>query len=68
VLKVGSNKVITPFLGRIQDRHGPFLAPVLDPVLKLLGDIAQAVASKPPALPIGIEEADYSFGLLKRLN
>ena len=40
VLKVGSNKVITPFLGRIQNGYAPFLATVLDPVLKLLGDIA----------------------------
>jgi hypothetical protein len=34
----------------------------------LLGDIAQAVASNPSALPIGIEEADYSLGLLERLD
>ena len=46
----------------------PFLAPVLDPVLKLLGDIAPAVASNPFALSIGIKEADHSLWLLKRLN
>jgi hypothetical protein len=36
--------------------------------LKLLGGIAQAVASNPLALSIGIEETDHSLGLLKRLN
>jgi hypothetical protein len=45
-----------------------FLAPILDPVLKLLGDITQAVASNPVALAIGIKEADHSLGLLKRPN
>jgi hypothetical protein len=34
----------------------------------LFGDIAQTVASNPLGLPIGIKEADYPFGLLKRLN
>src|SRR5258705_13704840 len=36
VLKVRINKVVTPSIGRIEDRHTPFLATVLDPVLKLL--------------------------------
>ena len=40
VLKVGIDKVITPSIGRIQNGHAPFLATVLDPVLKLLSDIA----------------------------
>jgi hypothetical protein len=68
VLKVRIDKVITPSLGRIQNGHAPFLATVLDPVLKLLSDIAQEVASNPQALAIGIKETDHSFGLLKRLN
>jgi hypothetical protein len=55
--------VSSPHNGR-----APFLAPVLDPVLKLLSDIAQAVASNPFALSIGIKEADHSLWLLKRLN
>ena len=56
VLKVRIDKVITPSLRGIQNGRAPFLAPVLDPVLKLLGDIAQAVASNPFALSIGIKE------------
>jgi hypothetical protein len=68
VLKVGVHKVITPSLRRIHNGRTPFLATVLDPVPKLLGDIAQAATSNPLALPIGIKEADHSFGLLKRLD
>ena len=68
MLKIGSNKIITSILGRIQDRHAPFLATVLEPVLKLLGNIAQELASNPLTLAIGIKEADYSLGLLKRLD
>ena len=58
VLKVGSNKVITPLIGGIEDRHAPFLATVLYPVLKLLSNITQKIASNPLALTIGIEETD----------
>ena len=68
VLEVRIDKVITPSVRRIQNGRTPLLATVPDPVLKLLGDIAQAVASNPLTLPIGIEEADHSLGLLKRLN
>ena len=68
VPKVGSNKVITPSLGRIHNGHAPFQATVFEPVLKLLSDIAQKIASNPLALTIGIEETDYSLGLLKRLD
>ena len=68
VLKVRIDKVITPSIGRIQNGHAPFLATVLDPVLKLLGDIAQEVASNPQTLAISIKETDHPFGLLKRLD
>ena len=68
VLKVRTNKVITPSLRRIQNGHAPFLATVFEPVLKLLGNIAQELASNPLTLAIGIKEADDSLGLLKRLN
>jgi hypothetical protein len=68
VPKVGSHKLITPLLGPIQKGHAPLLATVEDPVLKLLGNIAQKIAGHPLALPIGIKEADDSLGLLKRLD
>jgi hypothetical protein len=68
LLKVGIDKFIGPALRSIQDRDAPLLATVLEPVLKLLGDIAQTVASHPLGITIGIKEADYSLGLLERLN
>jgi hypothetical protein len=34
----------------------------------LLSNITQKIASNPLALAIGIKEADYPLGLLKRLN
>ena len=66
--KVRIDKVITPSIGRIEDRHAPFLATVLYPVLKLLSDIAQELASNPLALAIGIKETDHPLGLLERLD
>jgi hypothetical protein len=41
---VGIDKIIAPPLRRIQNRDAPFLATVLEPVLELLGDLAQTVA------------------------
>src|ERR1700758_3674621 len=38
MLKVRIDKVITPSIGCIQDRHAPFLATVLKPILKLLSE------------------------------
>src|ERR1700747_964734 len=68
VLKVGIDKVIPPPVGRIEDRHAPFLATILEPVLILLSDIAYELGSNSQALAVGIKETDHSFGLLKRLN
>src|SRR6516164_10319136 len=68
VFKVWSNKVITPSLGRIHNGQAPFLATVFEPVLELLSNISQEVASNAQALAVGIKETDHSFGLLKRLN
>ena len=59
------NKVIAPPLRCIRNRDAPFLATVLEPVLKLLGDIAQTVASHPLGIAIGIKETDYSLELWK---
>src|SRR5260370_30846159 len=64
VLKVGIDKVVTPSLRRIQNGRAPFLATVLYPVLKLLSNITQKIASNPLALTIGIKKADHSLGLL----
>jgi hypothetical protein len=68
VLKVGIDKVVAPSGRRIYNRGTPFLATILDPVLELLSNIAQNMTSNPLGLPIGVKEADYPLGLLKRLN
>src|SRR6202035_2452233 len=67
-LKVWLDKVITPSRRCIQNGRLPFLATVLDPVLKLLGDIAQTVSRDSLALAIGIKETDDPLGLLEGLN
>ena len=46
----------------------PFLATVLDPVLKLLGDIAQTLSRDSLSLALGIKETDDPLGLLEGLN
>ena len=60
--------VIAPSGWHVQNGRAPFLATILYPVLKLLSNITQKIASNPLPLPIGIKETDYSLGLLKRLN
>jgi hypothetical protein len=67
-LEVGIDKVITPSLRRFENGRTPFLATVLYPVPKLLGDMAQALLSNSLALTISIKETDHSLGLLKRLD
>jgi hypothetical protein len=44
LFKVGIDKIIATPLRRIQNRDAAFLATVLEPVLELLGDLAQTVA------------------------
>ena len=52
----------------LHDRDVALRRPLLDPALKLLGDVAQGVARHRVQLTIRTEEADNSFGLLERLN
>jgi len=54
LLKVGIDKVITPSRRCIQDWRAPFLETILEPVLKLLSDITQKIASNPHGVAIGI--------------
>ena len=68
LLKVRIDEVIAPALRRIQHRDDPLFAAVLEPVLKLLGDITQTVARHPLGIAISIKETDHSLGLLERLN
>jgi hypothetical protein len=68
LLKVWVDKVITSTRWCIQNGRLPFLATVLDPVLKLLGDIAQTISRHSLPLAIGIKETDDPLGLLEGLN
>ncbi len=60
--------IIAPACGCIDNWRSPSPAPVLHPILILLGNLAQLVACHPFAFAIGIEKADDSLGLLKGLN
>src|ERR1700684_1712452 len=53
---------------RLQNRCVPLLRAVYDPVLKLSGNLVKHVPAHWIPLPVRIEETDYSFRLLKRLN
>src|SRR4029077_5197310 len=66
--EIAIDKVIPSSLRCFQYGRPPFLATVLNPVLKLLGDIAQALARDSFALTISVEETDDALGLLKGLN
>src|SRR5262245_33735440 len=52
VLKVGSDKVITPSRGCLKNRRTPFLGAVLDPVVKLSSDVAQELTGDTLATPV----------------
>jgi hypothetical protein len=46
----------------------PFFRPVLCPIQKLAGNFCQRTVRPPFAVAVRIEEAQYPFGLLERLN
>ena len=52
----------------LHDRDVALRRPLLDPALKLLGDVAQAVARHRVELTVRAEEAHDSLGLLEWLN
>ena len=67
-LEVGVHEVVTATLGRLQNRRVPLLGTVGHPVLVLVGNFVEKIACDTLSLPVGVEEADHSFGLLKRLD
>jgi hypothetical protein len=67
-LKYGATKSSRLPSGASTMGHAPFLETVFEPVLELLSNISQEIASNAQALALGIKETDHSFGLLKRLN
>jgi len=69
VFQVRQNKFVAAlFLRRFHNGRTPFFRPVLCPIQKLVGNFCQRTVRHPSALAVRIEEAQYPFGLLKRLN
>src|SRR5260370_5819832 len=67
-LEIGVHEVVTATLGHLQNRRVPLLGTVGHPVLVLVGNCVEKLACDTLSLPVGVEEADHSFGLLKRLD
>src|SRR5262249_19349386 len=67
-LEIGSDEVIAAAIRRLENRDVPFLRPILEPRLKLLGNAAQDLPANWIDLPVGIEEPDHPLWLLKRLD
>jgi hypothetical protein len=42
--------------------------PAMDPVLELIGDVAQCIPAHEPVVAVGVEEPDDALGLLERLD
>jgi len=55
-------------LRSFHNRDASLCRPVFDPILKLLGNIAQRLAGYRIDFPIGVEESDNALGLLEWLN
>lgn len=66
--EIGSHPVITSSGGWLEDGRTPLLGTVGDPVVELLGDVAQPVAGHPLTTTVSIEETDHSLGLLEGLD
>ena len=62
------DEFIAAALGRLQNRHVPFLSASSDPVAELIGDAGQQAARHPLSVSIRIEKADHPFRLLKGLD
>ena len=67
-LKVGVDKFVAPALWGVDDRRVPLAGLFLYPDLKLFGSTAQDIAAHRIEVPINVEKADHSLGLLKRLD
>src|SRR6266705_2978129 len=66
--EIGVHEVVTTAFWRLQDRRIPFMGTVRHPVLVLVGNLVEKIACHTFPLPVGVEEADDAFGLLKRLD
>src|ERR1700736_2236963 len=68
VIEVRVQEFIATISWGLQYRRVPLLGPVRYPVLVLLGDATEFIASDPLALTVGVEKTDDSFRLLERLD
>src|SRR5260370_40622344 len=67
-LEVGVDKFVAPALRGVDDRGVPLAGLSLYPDLKLFGSTSQDIAAHRIEVPINVEKADHSLGLLKRLD
>ena len=66
--EIGVKEFIATVFRRLQNGSTPFLRPVHDPVLELLGDFAKHVAAHRVDMPVRIEKTNHSLWLLERLD
>src|SRR6266496_5425833 len=73
ILEVRFHEFVPPALGtvalrRFENRSTPFLGSVLQPVLKLIGDVRQGLPGHPLPFAVGIEETEHALWLLEWLD
>ena len=66
--EIGLDKFVAAALWRLDDRSIPSVGLFLHPALELFSRPAQHIAADRINSPVGVEKADYPFGLLKRLD
>src|SRR5882724_6086354 len=67
-LEVGVDELVTTALGSFDDWSVPLGRSLLHPDLKLFCSTAQDIAAHRIEVPVNVEKADHSLGLLKRLD
>jgi hypothetical protein len=67
-LEVPLDELVPSLGGRIQNREVPGPRAVLDPVVELVGDVAEGVPAHELVIPVPVEEADDALGLLEGLG
>src|SRR5262249_12974302 len=67
-LEILADKVVSPTRRSVQEGDVPCLGSVLDPVMELIGDVAEGVPAHPLMIPVRVKEPDDPLGLLERLD
>src|ERR1700722_16642501 len=69
LLQVRQHEIVAPLVLRsFDDGCTPSLRTIDNPMVKLVGNLGEGLTEHPLSIPVGIEEADYPFGLLEGLN